>query len=96
MQYTVRHPLGNTRMVDGDGLVTERDTVMCVHCQMHWQVQPGSGRERGFCLRCMGPTCGKEVCEAGCTPWERLIEAMEGSRVARAKIDDAIAHAWRL
>ena len=50
---------------------------MCVHCQMHWIIQPGSGMQRGFCLSCDGPTCGKQNCEENCTPFMKTIEALE-------------------
>ena len=36
-------------------------------------------RQRGFCFRCMGPTCGHAAC-ARCIPFEARMEAMEGSR----------------
>lgn len=38
------------------------DLLQCCHCQYTWKLQPGSGRRRGFCYRCMGVTCGKEAC----------------------------------
>ena len=65
---------------DGGPTIT-RDTIMCVHCNGHWVVIPGSGRKRDFCRRCMGPTCGPE-CPAGtgCVPWEQHIENMETGR----------------
>lgn len=53
------------------------DTLMCVHCQYHWIIQPGSGAQRGWCGRCGGPTCGKRACETTCVPFERAIELME-------------------
>ena len=56
----------------GDG-----ETLMCVHCQMHWTIQPGSGMTRGFCMNCNGPTCGKKKCDA-CVPWEKAVEIREG------------------
>ena len=56
---------------------TERETLSCVHCQMIWAVQPGSGHNRGFCFLCNGPTCGKQNCVESCTPWEKQIEEIE-------------------
>ncbi|KKL79435.1 hypothetical protein LCGC14_2014890 [marine sediment metagenome] len=64
-----------------------RDTVMCKHCQKHWVPQPGSGKQRGYCMRCRGVTCGKEACETDCVPWELAIEIME----ARGRVDRNIA-----
>ena len=61
-----------------DGVETERPTLMCAHCQYTWVVQPGSGRRRGFCRNCMGPTCGRRDCELLCVPWEQAMERLEG------------------
>jgi len=73
-----RRAKGYVLITGPDGLTDEGETLQCVHCGMHWRVQPGSGRKRGFCLRCDGPTCGKPACEARCVPFERAIEEMEG------------------
>lgn len=61
----------------------ERETLQCVHCGMHWVRQPGSGIKRGFCLKCMGVTCGKEACDE-CVPYEARIELMEGAKPGQA------------
>ena len=53
------------------------DMLMCVHGGEHWRIVPGSGMVRGFCLRCNGPTCGKEKCETRCIPFEQAIEQIE-------------------
>ena len=57
--------------------------LQCPHCQMIWQLQPGSGKVRGFCFRCNAATCGKQGCDARCEPWEAQLERME-SRVSLA------------
>ena len=36
-------------------------------------------RQRGFCFRCMGPTCGKRGC-VPCVPFEKRLEEVEGSQ----------------
>lgn len=41
--------------------------------------KPDTGRRRGFCFRCMGPTCGQGKC-VKCIPFEAQLEAMEGTR----------------
>lgn len=49
------------------------DLLQCGHCQYTWQVQPGSGRRRGFCYRCMRVTCNrpeKPECQIECTPFD--------------------------
>ena len=53
------------------------ETLMCVHCQKHWIIKPGSGMKRGFCGNCAGPTCGKQQCEEHCVPFEKAIEQTE-------------------
>ena len=55
----------------------EGQTLTCVHCGGMWEVKPGSGRRRGWCLRCNGPTCGSQECSAHCVPWERQMEIIE-------------------
>ena len=73
---TTRRPMGATFLSDPIGS-SEADTLMCQHCGAHWQVQPGSGRKRGWCFNCDGPTCGKQACEETCVPLEAAIEEME-------------------
>jgi len=38
------------------------DLVECVHCRRDFKVSRGSGKRRGFCPRCVGPTCGSKHC----------------------------------
>lgn len=76
-EHTASRPMGMTQLIDPDLGTVESDTLMCMHCQMHWQVQPGSGKQRGWCLNCGGPTCGKQKCEEECVPFMRAIEDME-------------------
>lgn len=78
-KYTTRRPSGLV-IVTGPGGVQERDTLACVHCQAHWIVRPGSGRTRGWCLKCGGPTCGAPGCDA-CVPFEKKLELMESRLV---------------
>lgn len=56
-------------------------TMQCCHCGQHWIVQPGSGRQRGFCMRCNKTTCGPN-CPAGqeCVPHEQYLENLEHGR----------------
>ncbi len=60
----------------GDGPTLEYDTFMCVHCQRHQKVTPGSGRKRGWCSNCNGPTCGKKNCDT-CIHWEKKLDLSE-------------------
>lgn len=59
-------------LIDG---VQVTSTLQCVHCNAHWDVQPGSGIVRGFCLKCMGPVCGPKCVE--CRPFEKWLEEVE-------------------
>jgi hypothetical protein len=74
-QHTAARPSGHI-IITGPGGTIERDTLQCCHCQKHWVVQPGSGRRRGFCLKCMKPTCGAEACQV-CDPSEKKLERVE-------------------
>ena len=70
----LRKAAGYSLVTSADGhVMQERDTLQCVHCHLHWYVKPGSGNQRGWCSRCLGPTCGKLTCQP-CIPYERLLE----------------------
>mgnify|MGYP001608604678 CR=1 FL=1 len=60
---------------EGDTRV-ERDSLTCCHCHYAWFVTPGSGNQRGWCLSCMGPTCGKGACQP-CVPFLKKLEQEE-------------------
>jgi hypothetical protein len=86
-KHTPRKAMGYIALSDPDlPNIVERETVMCVHCQMHWQIEPGSGKERGFCINCGGPTCGKEACETMCVPFMQAIEEMERRQKLRDRL----------
>lgn len=51
-------------------------TYQCCHCGLHFQSVKGSGKRRGFCMRCKRITCGHPDCGV-CIPWERKMEMME-------------------
>lgn len=53
------------------------DTLQCAHCGMHWVTKPGSGKERGWCMRCHAPLCGKAPCFEDCLPYEARIDIMD-------------------
>ena len=76
-EHGVRKPNGQVFITPEFGAVVERDTVCCVHCRKHWIVEPGSGRQRGWCMNCNGPTCGAETCAKRCVPYEKMIEQIE-------------------
>jgi hypothetical protein len=64
-------------LLDG---VQVASTVQCAHCSAHWPFQPGSGRLRGWCYKCMAPLCGKPACLVDCVPVEAKIEFEEGKK----------------
>lgn len=66
-------------MDDGSGPVETAATLMCAHCGNHWIVIKGSGRKRGFCLKCMAVTCGSPQCDT-CVPFEKRLEKLEQSQ----------------
>ena len=70
-------PSGYFTAYDGRGNKIEGETRMCAHCQFKWQYIPGSGKRRGFCSRCNGMLCGKDLCMRYCIPYMDKIEAME-------------------
>ena len=53
-------------------------TLSCCHCGLHFVVQPGSGRTRGFCMNCNGPVCGPAC--AACVPTEQFLDNLEKGR----------------
>src|SRR5262249_2008331 len=55
-------PAWHFATADGEGHRIEGEGRQCVHCQFMWEYRPGSGIRRGFCLRCNGWLCGREVC----------------------------------
>jgi hypothetical protein len=57
----------------------QKETRQCVHCGNHWIYEPGSGRVRGWCMKCNGVTCGSKQCDP-CVPFEARIEIMEGAK----------------
>jgi len=64
----------------GSDKVQEFGTVQCVHCGGHFPIKPGSGKIRGFCMRCNGPICGPKCVK--CVPEEAMLENMEAGRAS--------------
>jgi hypothetical protein len=55
-------PSGYFQTSTGDGIRIEGETRSCCHCQYTWEYRPGSGAQRGLCLKCMGLICGRPEC----------------------------------
>lgn len=65
---------GGFVVIDGQ---VKADGMQCGHCGGHWIVQPGSGIQRGFCLKCARVTCGGAECERECVPYEKRLDLYE-------------------
>lgn len=77
-RLTILRPHGYMVSTGPDGEIVEADTLQCVHCGCHFAVEPGSGKIRGYCGSCNGPTCGPK-CQA-CVPVDQLLENIEQGR----------------
>lgn len=75
-KWITRKAKGHYLIVDPENPDIERDTLCCVHCRRHWEVNPGSGIKRGWCGLCHGPTCGSHHCDR-CVPYEKMLEEIE-------------------
>lgn len=71
-------------LIDGQQIGTTRQ---CGHCGAHVQCIPGSGIERGVCLKCMKFVCGKKECSTACIPFEAKLDHARG---VRTKYTEAI------
>jgi hypothetical protein len=67
-------------LVDGKQVA---ETHQCCHCGGHFIMRRGSGKVRGFCLKCQGPTCGAGGCDR-CVPFEARLEFAEASHAGKA------------
>ncbi len=83
-----RRASGEFRVVSQEtGRVTQEGaTLSCVHCQRTWAVKPGSGRQRGWCMKCNGPTCGGKACQT-CVPFDRQMEIAERKDALRRYVE---------
>lgn len=96
----MRNPQGYITVVGG-WTNEEYDSVTCGHCNRIVIVKPGSGatvyllpqlvgpakEEMGaFCRQCMRAICLTCHDDGRCTPLMRRIEAMEGNRLALARL----------
>lgn len=79
-QSTVLRPHGTIVIDDPELGRKEFDTLQCCHCGLHWHVVPGSGRRRGYCLKCNAVTCGGKACD-GCYPLEKRLDDAERGRL---------------
>lgn len=65
-------------LVVGEQLVLEREIQSCAHCGTLWVTGMEYNHVRGFCRKCMRPTCGVTGCFE-CIPYERELEIIEAA-----------------
>lgn len=69
---------GEIHLVDREtGRTRTEGTYQCCHCARHITIQNGSGKLRGFCLRCHKVTCGRPCCDA-CVHWRQKEDNLAG------------------
>ncbi len=69
--------------------VKEYYSASCCHCGFNWWVIPGSGRKRGWCMKCMHLTCGKKECME-CVPRQDQLNLMAGDKKAIQRYKDTL------
>jgi hypothetical protein len=52
------------------------ETAKCCHCAYVFEIKRGSGTDRGFCMKCFEPTCGKQECDP-CYPFLKKLDDYE-------------------
>lgn len=77
-EVTNRRASGTWYAMGLAGELTEGQALQCCHCQKMWLLVKGSGKQRGFCTKCMGYVCGPSCFE--CVPLERRLENIEAGR----------------
>jgi len=81
--YRMGRAAGHVSVVEPGKPTVEGDTLQCVHCGCHFFTKPGSGKQRGWCMRCNGPHCGRANCWE-CVPFMKRIEQQEArERISR-------------
>ncbi len=65
-------------MVNGSVVAT---TKQCCHCGKHFAMIKGSGKKRGYCLKCGKITCGALEC-CKCVPFEKKLELFEAGKIS--------------
>lgn len=71
-----RKPKGHILVDD----VEVSDLLQCCHCGCQFEVHKGSGRKRGYCMRCGSVTCGDPRCHQ-CIPVELRCELSEKGQI---------------
>ena len=97
----MRRPQGYVTIANPDGRMTERDSIICGHCQQIVMVKPGTAattylipqvagpatEEPGaMCRVCMRSVCLRCHAHGRCIPFERRIERMESRARLQAQV----------
>lgn len=64
-------------IIDGQQVAS---TKQCPHCGGHFIMKKGSGKIRGFCMKCHEVTCGALGC-CKCVPFEKKLELVEAGKL---------------
>lgn len=75
---------------------TQSSTMQCCHCGKHWDVQVGSGKKRGWCTKCSGPTCGHPICMKYCYPQEKQHDDRESKNMKDYKFGEGLVAGYLL
>jgi len=78
---TTRKPSG---YILADGIEIAQ-TRQCGHCNSHHVTVKGSGKLRGFCMKCSKWLCGAPKCLAGCYTFEKKMDDFEKGKLAVLK-----------
>ena len=73
-EHTARKPQGYIIITEPGVPTIELDTYTCKHCGSIFPVIVG--HEYGFCMLCMGPTCGAKKCDDH-MPLEKKLDDFE-------------------
>jgi len=79
-ESSVRKPSGTVIFTSPEGMISEADTVQCVHCGGHFQWVKGSGIKRSYCMACKGMTCGGASC-VDHFPFEKKLDLYEKGKI---------------
>ncbi len=64
-------------ILDGSVVAT---TKQCCHCGNHFVMIKGSGKKRGWCMKCHAITCGCIKC-CKCVPFEKKLDLYEAGKI---------------
>lgn len=79
-KFSSARPDGTLIITDFEFGESQKDTVMCCHCNKHWVLgtflTETLAGDMGFCRKCNHPCCPQ--CQDECVPIERRLDIMGG------------------